>query len=90
MKNLCGKTRKVENPYEIWTSPDGTWTWKVLKKYKTDEASLKDPYSRWFCSVTSPMCTYGELGDVYVNEIMAQATLTERDPEIAVALLFKK
>ena len=33
-KNLCGKTRPIDNPYEIWKSVDGTWEWKVLKKYQ--------------------------------------------------------
>jgi len=88
MKNLCGKTRKTDNAYETWSNNSG-WTWKVLKKYKTDEASLKDPYSRWFCHVSSPYCPEGELGDVYVSEIKAQASCVQRDPEIAAALLFK-
>lgn len=30
MKNLCSKTRPANDPYEIWRSFDGTWTWYVV------------------------------------------------------------
>jgi len=73
MKNPCGKMRGKDKPYEVWQSPDGSWTWKVLKKYKTEAGEADDPYARWFCFVTSPFCEYGELGDVYVREIKATA-----------------
>lgn len=67
IKNECLKERKVNNPYEIWTLPDGSWEWRVLKKWQVDD---DEPYARWFCAVRSPM-TYGqwEYGDVYVSEI---------------------
>ena len=70
-KNLCGKMRKVDEPYEVWKSLDGTWTWNVLKKWQVDDDK---PYARWFCGVKSPM-TYGEyeLGDVYVANIKGYA-----------------
>jgi len=70
-KNLFLKERKKENPYEIWVSFDGSWTWRVLKKWQVDD---NKPYARWFCAVKSPF-TYGsfDLGDVYVNEIKANA-----------------
>ncbi len=55
-KNLCGKTRKVDDPYEIWVS--GDWEWRVLKKYQTPEKESENPYARWHCAVKSPM-TYG-------------------------------
>ena len=74
MKNQCGKTRPKDNPYETWVNDSG-WTWRVCKKYKSDDAEAKDPYARWFCFVTSPMCTYGEFGDVYVAEIKQNAWL---------------
>lgn len=74
MKNECGKMRKPENPYEIWQSADGSWTWKVLKKYQNPEKEAANPYARWFCFVTSPYCPYGEMGDVYVSEIKGMAT----------------
>ena len=73
-KNPCGKSRKVENPYEVWRSPDGSWEWKVLKKYKSPEAEAKDPFARWFCAVSSPF-TYPsyDLGDVYVRDVKRSA-----------------
>jgi hypothetical protein len=70
MKNLCGKMRPKENPYEVWQSRDGTWTWKVLKKWQVEDNKL---YARWMCFVTSPFCPEGEFGDVYVSEIKSQA-----------------
>ena len=78
MKNQCGKTRKVDNPYEIWKSADGSWEWRVLKKYQSPENEAKNPYARWFCAVKSPM-TYGswEYGDTYVREVTSYATLSE-------------
>ena len=74
-KNECGKMRKVDNPYEVWQSFDGTWTWNVLKKYQAPENEAKNPYARWFCAVKSPF-TYGsfEYGDTYVHEIKRRAT----------------
>jgi hypothetical protein len=71
MKNLCSKTRPKNDPYEVWQSRNGEWTWNVLKKYK---AEVTGPYDRWFCFVTSPFCPEGELGDVYCREIMSQAS----------------
>lgn len=73
-KNECGKTRKLDNPYETWVSFDGSWEWKVLKKYQAPINEAKNPYARWFCGVKSPF-TYGdyELGDVYVSEIKSNA-----------------
>jgi hypothetical protein len=75
MKNECGKTRSVDNPYEIWTSLVLVgWEWRVLKKYQSEEAEAKNQYARWYCAVKSPM-TYGswEYGDTYVNEIKGVA-----------------
>lgn len=69
-KNLCGKARKPDNPYEVWKSADGTWTWKVLKKYSADDDK---PYARWFCFVTSPFVPDGEYGDTYVADIKGSA-----------------
>lgn len=67
-KNLCAKTVKRENAYEVWQA--GTWTWYVLKKWQADD--LK-PFARWFCDVVTPMCPHGELGDVYAAEVMQSA-----------------
>lgn len=71
MKNECNKERKLHEPYEIWKSRDGTWEWRVLKKWQADD---NKPYARWFCAVKSPF-TYDnfEYGDVYVSEIKSHA-----------------
>jgi len=73
-KNLCGKTRKLEDPYEVWENEEKTWEWRVLKKYQTPEKEKGNQYARWFCAVKSPY-TYGrfELGDVYVDDIKQYA-----------------
>ena len=69
-KNLCGKTRKTDDPYEIWTGPRG-FEWRVLKKYQNPENEAKNPYARWYCAVKSDM-TYDmwEYGDVYAQDIV--------------------
>lgn len=61
--------RDKSEPYEVWQSRDTTWTWKVLKKWQSDDNAQ---YARWYCYVTSPFCD-GEYGDVYVEEIKANA-----------------
>lgn len=83
MSNPCLKERKIDNPYEIWTSADGTWEWRVLKKWQIDD---NKPGARWFCGVKSPF-TFGEyeLGDVYVAEIKQQATKQPVPPTSMVA-----
>jgi len=74
MKNECGKTRKIDNPYEIWQSPDKSWTWKVLKKYQAPDTEAKNIFARWFCAVNSPFMYGGwEYGDVYVKDIKGYA-----------------
>jgi hypothetical protein len=71
MKNLCGKTVKRENAYEVWSN--GSWTWYCLKKYQSPEQEAKNPYARWFTDVVTPMCPDGELGDTYVRDIKSVA-----------------
>jgi len=80
MKNKCLKERKVDNPYEIWESFDGTWEWKVLKKWQYDDDK---PYGRWMCAVKSPY-TYGgyDMGDVYVKDIKENAKKIYEDEMI--------
>jgi len=68
-----GQTKTVtrENAYEVWQTPDGQWTWYVLKKWQSDDDK---PYARWFCDVVSPIVgEAGEKGDVYVEEVKANA-----------------
>lgn len=60
-KNLCGKMRPENDPYEVWENRRAGWTWLVLKKWQADDDK---PYARWFCKVTSPMTgSWGDLGD---------------------------
>lgn len=68
MKNLCGKTVKRANAYEVWQA--GDWTWYVLKKWQADD---RKPGARWFCDVATPICPNGELGDVYAADVMRYA-----------------
>ena len=81
VRNLCAKTRPKDKPYEVWQSPDGSWTWNVLKKWQVDD---NKPFARWFCFVTSPFCPEGEYGDTYVRDIQAQARRVAIDPEIVL------
>jgi len=76
-KNQCLKERKVEEPYEVWKTADGSWEWRVLKKWQVDDDKL---YARWFCAVKSPY-TFGrfEYGDVYVKEIKENAFKQEQE-----------
>jgi len=75
-KNECGKTRPIDNPYEIWVS--GDWQWRVLKKYQSPENEKKNQYARWLCAVKSPY-TYGifETGDTYIKDVVNNATLMQ-------------
>lgn len=70
VKNLCLKTRSKDDPYETWVGYGNGWTWHVLKKYQANDGQ---PFARWFCFVTSPMCPEGEYGDVYVLDIVLHA-----------------
>jgi len=76
-KNLCGKTRKMGRPYEVWKGDAGDLgeiTYLVLKKYQSPEAESKNDYARWFVAAKSD-ATYGtfEMGDNYVREIKSIA-----------------
>ena len=80
-KNLQGKTVKRENAYEVWETSDsfnfagviGKWTWYVLKKWQSPENEKNNEYARWFCDVVTPFVPTGEMGDVYVREIISNA-----------------
>ena len=77
-KNLANKTRKIDEPYEVWEA-DG-WEWRVLRKYQNEENEAKNEYARWMCGVKSPF-TYGkfEMGDVFVREIKEHAVRTDKE-----------
>ena len=72
-KNTMAKTRKVNDPYEIWIAPG--WEWRVLKKWQADDHK---PYARWFCAVVVPG-TFGsyDMGDCYAAKIMQHATKSD-------------
>ncbi len=75
MKNLCGKSRPIDQPYEVWKSHNGAWVWKVLKKWQADD---NKPFARWFCAVSSPFTqSTMDMGDVYVMDIKQAAQLVE-------------
>ena len=76
--NPCGKTRPVFQPYEIWTSRDGSWEYRVLKKYQFDD---NKPYARWSVAVKSPFGSW-EYGDSYVKDVKSGNTRTYVDPTI--------
>lgn len=46
-KNLCGKTRKVNDPYETWQAPESGWEWRVLKKYKAPASEHCESAKPW-------------------------------------------
>ncbi len=83
MKNKCGKTRDINNPYEIWQSFNGQWEWRVLKKYQSPEKERLNPYARWYCGVKSPF-TFGsfEYGDTYIKDIVENARLIKGIPDL--------
>ena len=73
-KNLAGKTRPIENPYEIWTALGGLVEWRVLRKYQTPDKEAANPYARWLCAVRTPHTNGGwEIGDTYVSDIKNNA-----------------
>lgn len=82
MRNPFGKTKKENEPYAIYSNYHG-FVWKVLKTYKKPENEKKDPYARWFCSVTSPLMHNGsyEYGDTYVKDILTNGVLRQATDE---------
>lgn len=71
-KFRCSKSRKLQDPCEVWQSMDGLWEVRVLKKYQVPEKESTNPYARWYVATMSPY-THGswEYGDQYVKEIKA-------------------
>lgn len=67
MKNECGKTVDINNPYEVWKNESAGWEWRILKKWQADD---NKPYARWMCAVKSPM-TFGgyDMGDTYAKDV---------------------
>ena len=76
--NPCSKTRKLDNPYEVWKCQMQLGhdvlniEYRVLKKYKNPENEAKDPYARWHTAAKSE-ATFGnwEYGDMYARDIIS-------------------
>ena len=78
-KNECAKTRKLDNPYEVWECRMDMGfgdiiniEYRVLKKYKNPKSESQDPFARWFTAAKSE-ATFGswEYGDTYVRDILS-------------------
>ena len=77
-KNECGKTRELDNPYEVWKCKMQIGLevleieYRVLKKYKNPKNEAEDPFARWFTAAKSE-ATFGswEYGDTYVRDIVS-------------------
>ena len=76
--NPCGKTRKLEDPYEVWNCRMEIGfevlniEYRVLKKYQSPKKEAENPFARWFTAAKSE-ATFGswEYGDTYVKDIMS-------------------
>ena len=77
-KNECGKTRKLEEPYEVWKCRMELGfdilniEYRVLKKYQAPKNESENPHARWFTAARSE-ATFGswEYGDTYVRDIVS-------------------
>lgn len=75
-KNLKGKSRPKENPYEDLTDPRTGWRFRVLKHYKSTEAELADPYAYVDTFVDG---FESEQGDTYIKDIYGLRELLEAE-----------
>jgi hypothetical protein len=73
-KNEMGKTRPVNQPYEIYLQ-DG-WEWRVLKHYQSKENEAKNVWARCMCAVKGPG-TFGgyNMGDTYIKDYTSYGNL---------------
>jgi hypothetical protein len=79
------KSRTTDDPYATFTGTmfGGPATYKVLKKYRNDDAG---EYSAWLVAAETP-ATFGsfDMGDMYVADIVPHLNLTEvegREPTL--------
>lgn len=87
MPNLKAKTRKVNDPYEVWVDGTGQWEWRVLKHYQTPEKEATNPYARTFCAVKGPGTFDGyDMGDTYIHDYSNYATCLD-EAQMALHLL---
>ena len=79
IKNECAKTRKLEDPYEIWKCRMDMGfgdvidiEYRILKKYQTPKKEAENPLARWYTAAKSE-ATFGswEYGDMYARDIKA-------------------
>lgn len=75
MKLNTSQRLKQNKPMEVYSTPNKSWIWLVMKHYQKPKNEAKNPYARVFCRVLSPIVGYtdGELGDVYIREITDNA-----------------
>lgn len=65
-----GKTRDVNQPYEVYVCDLLGWEWRVLKKYQHEDAENDNQWARWYCAVKSPYTGNSYyLGDTYITDI---------------------
>ena len=88
-KSELSKRIDENRPIEIWSTPDGSWTWEVYKKYQKPDKESKNPHARWFCRVKTQFVPQGELGDVYVSDIKSHARMVFKEKEVAKKKLRK-
>ena len=82
MPNTMGRTRKVNDPYEIYIV--GTWEWRVLKHYQSPEKEAVNRYARCFCAVKSEYTYDGyDMGDVYIADYAKYAEKLTDDEMVA-------
>lgn len=87
VKNLFGKSRKVDAPYAVYRGfgPLGNTEVRVLKTYQNHEREKTNPYARWLVAVKTDM-TFGsfDMGDSYLDVIrgLKLAESTEEWKEI--------
>ena len=82
--NPCGKTRKLEDPYEVWNCRMEIGfdvlnvEYRVLKKYQSPKKEAENPFARWFTAAKSE-ATFGswEYGDTYVRDIVSSGRRTQ-------------
>lgn len=65
MKNLKNKTRKVDNPYEVWEQYDGSRLF-VLKRTQNPEQEAKNQWSIVNVFVDGP---YPDYGTIYARDL---------------------
>ena len=84
-ENPCFKTRKKDDPYEIWKGFGvfNGWEWHVLKKYQVDDLS---PGAKYKCFVVGPSKPKGMILDVDVWEIKKYGMMQNRKPTIVIDL----